>query len=393
MKTNQLFQKLSPEAQVLFLLCQTELSAADTAKIIEKTSTDFDWKRFVTLAVRTHLAAFAYQSIRTKTTISIPEKSRNELKAYQLKILSINAVLFHEFDKLAAACSDKGLRILPLKGIYFAEKIYDNAPIRQLSDIDVLYQPIDKVAFLETVQELEWEITPYYYKSPFHKKHQKFHAPYQGTKGKITLDIHDLLINNNFTFQLPLAKILERAHSIEFRNNTVLALDEIDYLIFICLHAYKHLYYGDIKISSFVDIYQFLIKNQHIISANKLKERCLEFNCTNEVNQLLSCTTELLGKGTIELFNQLLLQPINTNFQEVILTTLLDKKMSVRSKINIEFVHRNTTKIGWKKIGLIWFDVFPNKEYLMIKHGKKTYLSNWMVRSSRFFKRITKFNS
>ena len=72
MKTAPLFQQLSPEAQVLFLLCQTELSAADTTKIIEKTSTDFDWKRFVTLAVRTHLAAFAARNFRKIPAIILP---------------------------------------------------------------------------------------------------------------------------------------------------------------------------------------------------------------------------------------------------------------------------------------------------------------------------------
>lgn len=393
MKTAPLFLQLPPEAQVMFLLCQTEISNEVNQRIMEQINPAFDWDLFTKMAIRTHLAAFVYQSMRTQTSISIPEKSRNELKAYQLKILSINAVLFHEFDQLVEACSNKGLHILPLKGIYFAEKIYDNAPIRQLSDIDVLYQPIDKSAFLQTVQELEWEITPYYYKSPFHKKHQAFHAPYQGAKGQITLDIHDQLVNNNFAFQLPVSTILKRTKAIEFRNNTVLALDETDCLIFNCLHAYKHLYYGDIKISSFVDIYLFLVKNQQHIPANKLSERCLEFNCTNEVNQLLRCTLELLGKGTIDLFEELRLPPIIDNFKQVILNTLVDKKMTAGAKINIEFIHRNTTKIGWKKIGLIWFDLFPSKEYLSIKHGKKTYLSNWLDRSSRFFKRITKFNS
>jgi hypothetical protein len=388
MRTAQFFQQLPPEAQVLFLLCQTEISNEVNQRIIEQIQLSFDWDLFTKMAIRTHLAAFVYQTMRKQTAISIPEKSHQALKLYQLKIVSTNAVLFNEFDRLAEACATKGLRIIPLKGIYFAEKIYDNAPVRQLSDVDVMYYPTEKKAFLKTVQELGWEIVPYYYKSNFHKKHQVFHAPYQGVKGKLCLDIHDRFINDNFAFQFPVSTVLEKSSAISCRENKVLALDPIDCLIFTCLHAYKHLYYGDIKISSFVDINQFLIKNQHQISASKLNERCLEFNCTDEVNQILSCTLELLGIGTIELFETLTLPPINASFKQVILNTLVDKKMTTRAKINIEFIHRNTTKIGWKKIGLIWFDLFPSKEYLSIKHGKKTYLSNWMDRSFRFLKRI-----
>lgn len=393
MKTDQLFQQLPPEAQVLFLLCQTEISNEVNQRIIEQIQPSFDWDLFTKMAIRTHLAAFVYQSMRTQTEISIPEKSRQALKLYQLKIVSTNAVLFNEFDRLAEACANKGLRIIPLKGIYFAEKIYDNEPIRQLSDVDVMYYPTEKKAFLKTVQELGWDIVPYYYKSNFHKKHQVFHAPYQGVKGKFCLDIHDRFINDNFAFQFPVSTVLEKCSTIICRENNVLVLDPVDCLIYTCLHAFKHLYYGDIKISSLLDIHQFMLKKQQEITLKNLKQRCLEFKCEKEVYQLLACTNELFNCKSIVLFNELTLPPINASFKQVILNTLVDKKMTASAKINIEFIHRNTTKIGWKKIGLIWFDLFPSKEYLSIKHGKKTYLSNWMDRSSRFFKRITKFNS
>lgn len=385
----QIFQKLSPEAQVLFLLCSNNFDSVKHDQITALTMQPFNWELFTTMAVRSHLAAFIYQSLRKLPTILIPDKSLQKLKLYQLKMVSTNAVLFNEFDRLAKVCANKGLQIIPLKGIYFAEKIYVNAPVRQLSDIDVLFKPSDKVAFLETVQELGWTITPFYYKSNFHKKYQPFHAPFQGVKGKLCLDIHDRFINDNFAFQFPVASVLEKCSTITCRENHVLALDPVDCLIFTCLHAYKHLYYGDIKISSLLDIYQFLLVKQNEFSAKSLKERCLEFNCEIEVYQLLACTNELFDCTTIVLLNELSLPPIKKNFMQVISTTLNDQKMSIDAKIQIEFIHRNTTKIGWKKIGLIWFDIFPSKEYLAIKHGKKWYLSNWLDRSLRFFKRIT----
>lgn len=388
MKTDQLFQQLPPEAQVLFLLCQTELNAADTAKIIEKTSTNFDWKRFVALAVHTHLAAFAASSLRTIPEIILPEKTKLALKAYQFKIIAMNAQLYHEFDQLANACWEKGMFIAPLKGIYLAEKIYPDANVRQLSDIDVLFAPQDKSAFLSTAEKLGWAIKTHQYKSRFHEKYQSFHAPYQGYKGKLTLDIHNKLMPELFSFRLPIEQVIARCQPVSFRTATILELDPIDLIIYTALHAYKHLFFGELKVSSLVDVFLLIEHHAANLSNDEFLKRCETFKATKEVLTILSCVRAILPATNNTFLENLPITATEALIERVLFHVIEGTKISVSDQLRINLFHRHTERFSWKQLQLNWFDLFPNKTYLSFTEGTNSYWKNWVRRNLRLFYRL-----
>ena len=381
MKTNQLFQKLSPEAQVLFLLCQTELSAADTTKIIEKTSTDFDWKRFVTLAVRTHLAAFAASSFRKIPAIILPEKTKLALKAYQFNIISYNAQLYNEFDQLANACSAKGIFIAPLKGIYLAEKMYPDANVRQLSDIDVLFAPQDKAAFLSTAEELGWAINTHQYKS-------KFHAPYQGYKGKLTLDIHNKLMPELFSFRMPIEQVIARCQTVSFRTATILELDPIDLIIYTALHAYKHLFFGELKVSSLVDVYLLVQQHANQLTSEELTGRCTSYSAKKEVFTILGCVRSIMPLSQNDFLATLPITESETLIERVLFHVIEGTKISFSDQLRINLFHRHTERFSWKQLQLNWYDIFPSKVYLEFAESKNSYWKNWFYRNLRLFYRL-----
>lgn len=388
MKTNQLFQKLSPEAQVLFLLCQTELNAADTAKIIEKTSTDFDWKRFVTLAVRTHLAAFAARNFRKIPAIILPEKTKLALKAYQFNIISYNAQLYNEFDLLANACSAKGIFIAPLKGIYLAEKMYPDANVRQLSDIDVLFAPQDKVAFLSTADELGWAIKTHQYKSKFHEKYQSFHAPYQGYKGKLTLDIHNKLMPELFSFRMPIEEVIARCQPVPFRTATILELDPIDLIIYTALHAYKHLFFGELKVSSLVDVYLLVQQHANQLTSEELTARCTSYSAKKEVFTILGCVRSIMPLSQNDFLATLPITESETLIERVLFHVIEGTKISFSDQLRINLFHRHTERFSWKQLQLNWYDIFPSKVYLEFAESKNSYWKNWFYRNLRLFYRL-----
>lgn len=388
MKTAPLFQQLSSEAQVLFLLCQTELNAADTAKIIEKTSTNFDWKRFVALAVRTHLAAFAASSLRTIPEIILPEKTKLAFKAYQFKIIAMNAQLYHEFDQLANACSEKGVFIAPLKGIYFAEKMYPDANVRHLSDIDVLFAPQDKTAFLSTAEELGWAIKTHQYKSRFHEKYQSFHAPYQGYKGKLTLDIHNKLMPELFSFRMPIEQVIARCQTVSFRTATILELDPIDLIIYTALHAYKHLFFGELKVSSLVDIYLLMQQHADQLTSEELTARCSSYAAKKEVFTILGCVQSIMPLSPNDFLATLPITESEALIERVLFHVIEGTKISFWDQLHINLFHRHTERFNWKQLQLNWYDLFPNKTYLSFAEGTNSYWRNWVRRYMRLFYRL-----
>lgn len=388
MKTAPLFQQLSPEAQVLFLFCQTELNAADTAKIIEKTSTNFDWKRFVTLAVRTHLAAFTARNFRKIPAIILPDKTKLALKAYQFNIIAMNAQLYNEFDQLANACSAKGIFIAPLKGIYLAEKIYPDANVRQLSDIDVLFAPQDKAAFLSTAEELGWAIKTHQYKSKFHEKYQSFHAPYQGYKGKLTLDIHNKLMPELFSFRMPIEEVIARCQPVPFRTACILELDPIDLIIYTALHAYKHLFFGELKVSSLVDVFLLIEHHGANLSNDEFLKRCESFKATKEVLTILSCVQSIMPQSQNDFLATLTITESEALIERVLFHVIEGTKISFSDQLHINLFHRHTERFSWKQLQLNWYDIFPSKAYLDWAQGTNSYWKNWSYRYLRLFYRL-----
>jgi hypothetical protein len=388
MKTDQLFQQLSVESQVLFLLCRTELNPAEKAQIVAKTSTHFDWKRFVALAVRTHLAAFAASSLRTIPEIILDEKIKLALKAYQFKIIAMNTQLYHEFDQLANACSAKGVFIAPLKGIYFAEKIYPDANVRQLSDIDVLFAPQDKTGFLSTAEELGWAIKTHQYKSRFHEKYQSFHAPYQGYKGKLTLDIHNKLMPELFTFRMPMEEIIPRCKTVSFRTATILELDPIDLIIYTALHAYKHLFFGELKVSSLVDVYLLIKHRAANLSNDEFLKRCETFEATKEVLTVLNCVRVIMPLSQNDFLATLPITESEALIERVLFHVIEGTKISFWDQLHINLYHRHTERFSWKQIQLNWYDLFPSKTYLSFAEGTNSYWINWIRRYIRLFYRL-----
>lgn len=388
MKTDQLLQQLSVEARVLFLLCRTELNTDEKAQIVAKTSTLFDWKRFVALAVRTHLAAFAASSLRTIPEIILDEKTKLALKAYQFKIIAMNAQLYHEFDLLASSCAKEGLAIAPLKGIYLAEEIYSDTALRQLSDIDVLFAPNDKEQFFTITQQLGWRIKTHQYKSAVHEKHQSVHAPYQGSKGSLSLDIHNKLMPELFTFRMPMEEIIPRCKTVSFRTATILELDPIDLIIFNTLHAYKHLFFGELKVSSLVDVFLLIEHHAANLSNDEFLKRCETFKATKEVLTILSCVRAILPATNNTFLENLPITATEALIERVLFHVIEGTKISVSDQLRINLFHRHTERFSWKQLQLNWFDLFPSKAYLDWTQGTNSYWKNWSYRQLRLLNRL-----
>jgi hypothetical protein len=66
-------------------------------------------------------------------------------------IKNLNEIV--ESTRVLKMLKDAGVPVLPYKGLLFLEKIYDNKPLREIGDLDILVKPNDAVKALEVLIE------------------------------------------------------------------------------------------------------------------------------------------------------------------------------------------------------------------------------------------------
>lgn len=116
-------------------------------------------KREIELILESHLSAFFYPLRKEDASENIPDSiSKIALKCYYDNI-GRNTLLLNALKEIAQACSDSGIRLIPLKGAELLLNEYENIGLRQLSDLDVLIQKSDLSTFRELMRALGYKET------------------------------------------------------------------------------------------------------------------------------------------------------------------------------------------------------------------------------------------
>lgn len=98
---------------------------------------NIDWPFFKKLLVHHELFSFAYPVFKTLPGALPPELDDFFKNTYYSALLRAQN-MWREFLQIAAAFESRGISVLPLKGVGFIEDIYAQAPVRLMTDIDIL---------------------------------------------------------------------------------------------------------------------------------------------------------------------------------------------------------------------------------------------------------------
>lgn len=94
--------------------------------------------REIDIILESYLSAFFYPLKKEEHNENIPEAiSKIALKCYYDNI-GRNTLFLNALKEIAQACSDLGIRIVPLKGADLLLNEYENIGLRHISDLDVL---------------------------------------------------------------------------------------------------------------------------------------------------------------------------------------------------------------------------------------------------------------
>lgn len=361
MNKRELFERtLDVESRFLIgILC-----AHENQKVLPSVPEELNWRKFIQLCYSTHYAGIMSDLIKAYDSTKIPEEVFQQLKSYQLRVLTSNERLLHQNATLIQIANEQQLTLYPLKGITLMSHVYDRPYHRHISDIDVLIDNKDLLKWETQLKTQGFEIKRRHAKSHFHEQMNLKYDPLQAYKQQTVVDFH-VSLNSGFQhIRIPIDSLKEN-HSCPHE------LHSVDQFIFVCLHAYKHLYYGQLNVLHLLDI--FLMNKQ--ISTSDLWIRCERFQCAKEVQQALDLSLFFFGDTTKQI----------PNWQESVLKKeLMAIPLTLRMRQLFFYRKHLRIPVPWRQLpSYLWFQVFPSATYLRQSDGKSSYVVNWCRRLVR----------
>ena len=101
-----------------------------------------NWQRVKELMIYHEVVPFAYVALKNCSSL-LPQDLAGFLKNTYYCTFIRDGYLRQEFLKISDACTEKGIVLVPIKGIALLEDIYANRPLRSMTDIDVLIKEDD----------------------------------------------------------------------------------------------------------------------------------------------------------------------------------------------------------------------------------------------------------
>ena len=359
-KREQFERTLDVEARFLVEILCAHVRKEDLPVIPER----LNWRTFIQLCYSTHYAGILSDLIKAYDPNEIPSEVFQQLKSYQLRVMTSNERLLHQYANLESLANEQQLTLYPLKGITLMPNLYERPYHRHISDIDVLIDNKDLSTWENLLKTDGFKLKRRYAKSRFHEQMNLKYDPLQAFKQHTVVDFHVSLNSGFYHIALPLA-------DLQGNQKNPHELHSVDQFIFVCLHAYKHVYYGQLNVLHLLDIFML----NKLISTTDLFTRCERFRCTKEVQAAIDLSLYFFGDS----FKQI------PHWQEALL-----KKELMASHIpfghQILFFHRKHFRIPvpWNLIPTyLWFQVFPSAAYLHQSDGKANYVLNWWSRCVR----------
>jgi hypothetical protein len=101
-----------------------------------ETLTEADWESLIVLAQQHTVTPMLYERLK-EGGIKTPPKVDEQLRHIYFNSMRRNMRLFHEYNKILYALVDVHIPVIPLKGVYLAEAVYNNIVLRPMTDIDL----------------------------------------------------------------------------------------------------------------------------------------------------------------------------------------------------------------------------------------------------------------
>ena len=241
------------------------------------TSSNIDWLRFKELISYHELAPFVYPVIKDLDS-SVPEDIIEFFKNNYYCSLIRCEKLWREFIRIEGAFKAEGLTILPIKGVALLYDIYQDMPVRPMTDIDLLVKEEDIEKSEQVFYDLGYEKDLYGLKEEYWRNSQCHIAFHKKENNAAFVELHwGLDFKRKNRALLP--ELWERMREIGIEGRTVKLLSPEDTLFSLALH--KRRYGKTLLLKNILDAAILLNKYNSSFDWGYCLSQCRKYNLSS----------------------------------------------------------------------------------------------------------------
>lgn len=244
---------LSPESEYLISL----LKSAVRGESVPAAPEDIDWKKLVDLSKKQQVYSVICHALNIS---ALPLEQAQELQLYNQNELLRIIAMKSELEGIEKELENNQVKYMLLKGSVLRD-YYPQSKMRQMSDIDILFDGKKRQSVADIMHKMGYEVTNNsdnsddYFKAPFY-----------------TFEFHRKLFFEGADFCPDLGNVWEKA--IADNNKKLLYhMDLNDMYIYNICHMYKHFVKSCCGIRFLIDNYLFLKKENDKLDWKYIENR------------------------------------------------------------------------------------------------------------------------
>ena len=281
-----------PLATQLLLACLQDSPTSTQMDLVE-TATANDWKTALDLSLYHHVAPLVYIHLQKNfNLIKLPDRFDLKFRDTYLTAIKENFLLYASLHEILTALRANEIPVIPLKGIFLAEKVYANVAAWVMGDIDLLVHQEDLTRVLLLLKNEGYSTeTPFDIEKEIPLTHSL--PPLSGS-GFHEIDLHWSLVPPTLPFRINMEQIWQKAGTEEIAEVGTQSLAPEHLLLHLGLHfSYLHRYLS--RIFHICDIAQVLRVYQEIIDWNFLADQAQEWGLSKTTYLAVQAAVQLLG--------------------------------------------------------------------------------------------------
>ncbi len=278
-----------------------------------------DWQPILDLARQQNLLPILYHRIQAAGLCDeVPAEIRSILHGQYLRSAARGIRINRQFDAILDELNSANLPVIPLKGMYLMQAIYQNPALRPMGDIDLLIKTQDSPMVVAILRSLGYQaVRPYILRSEyrFHR-----HLPSFVKQGAIPIEVHNALQEPGDPYDIDSLSLWNRSNELYQGNYVMKALDLYDMLQYLCINVAFH----DLFRAGLMGLYDLGTVITHFEGVwdwDELYKRCMAWRTNHLVHITLSLARGLLGVNIPTEFLSSLAPP---NFDEDLFSICAD---------------------------------------------------------------------
>lgn len=309
------------------------LRAAVKGEKAEKPPEGIDWDEFFELSKKQEVYSMVAQSIDFKY---LPQNIAAQLNNYSKSELVRLIAMQNELNSIKAELEKNEIKYMLLKGSVI-RNYYPKQSMRQMSDIDIMYDADKRDALVEIMVSRGYKLTSQggnsddFYKNPYY-----------------TFEFHRELFKDAYGFCPDFAFVWDNAEKASGNRYEYIMSSEDLYLHHVA-HMYKHCIFGGFGIRFIVDTFLLLNKNGNIMNRSYLNKKLAQMQLLDFEKNIRSFTFALMENNEL------------SENQREFFNTALAHGIYGDSKTNVDAAYKNyKSKNGGSAFGYVVSRIFPS---------------------------------